>query len=196
MTRRPIPIREQTRAVMRALIAQTALGLFAEKGFDATTIEDVAAAAGVSRRTLFNYFKSKDDIALSGLSEQGQEIADRFSERPVAEDVWESLRAAFQVLDEIETTPERRLEFIRFVFGNDSLRAGHVEKQQHWQQLLTPLIEKRLPQGPRRLLQARAIAASAIACLHAAMEQWARDGGREEVLDLYDAAVAAIRDAA
>ena len=68
--------------------------------------------------------------------------------------------------------------------------------QWHWQQLLIPLIEKRLPRGRRRLLQARAIAASAIACLHAAMEQWAHDGGRDEILDLYDAAVAAVRDSA
>jgi AcrR family transcriptional regulator len=72
MTRRPVPIREQTRNVMRALIAQTALGLFAEKGFDATTIDEVAVAAGVSRRTLFNYFKSKEDLALGGLSDQAR----------------------------------------------------------------------------------------------------------------------------
>lgn len=196
MTRPPIPIREQTRHVMRSLIAQTALGLFAEKGFDATTIDEVAAAAGVSRRTLFNYFKSKEDLALGGLADQGQKIADRFAERPATEDIWESLRVAFQALDEIETTPEHRLEFIQFIFGNDSLRAGHAEKQWHWQQLLIPLIHARLPRGRRRLLQAHAIAASAIACLHTAMELWARDGGREDVLDLYDAAVAAIRDPA
>ena len=56
----------------------------------------------MSRRTLFNYFRNKEDLALSSLSEQGELIAARFAERPAEEDVWESLRAAFQVLVEIE----------------------------------------------------------------------------------------------
>ncbi|MBT2538701.1 TetR/AcrR family transcriptional regulator [Arthrobacter sp. ISL-69] len=60
------PIREQTRAVVCSLLARTALELFAAKGYDDTTVDEFAAAAGVSRRTLFNYFRTKDDLALSG----------------------------------------------------------------------------------------------------------------------------------
>src|SRR5687767_10422652 len=97
MPRKPTPIREQTRAVVRSLLARTAMELFAARGYDNTTVEEVAAAAGVSRRTLFNYFRNKEDLALSSLSEQGELIAARFAERPAEEDVWESLRAAFQV---------------------------------------------------------------------------------------------------
>ena len=107
MTQKVTPIREQTRAVVRSLLARTALELFAAKGYDNTTVEEVAAAAGVSRRTLFNYFRNKEDLALYSLSEQGEVIATRFAERPVEEDVWKSLRAAFQVLLEIEMSPER-----------------------------------------------------------------------------------------
>ncbi|MFE9320675.1 TetR/AcrR family transcriptional regulator [Nocardia sp. NPDC052278] len=195
MSRSAIPIREQTRTVVRSLIAQAAFTLFADKGFDSTTIEEVAAAAGVSRRTLFNYFKNKEDLALSGLSEQGNVIAARFAELPADEDVWTSLRTSFHVLEEIDSTPERRLQFAQFIFGHDSLRAGHLEKQARWQDLLTPLIEERLPQGPHRKLQAQAIAAAALACLHVAMVQWSRSEGRDNVFDLYDAAVAAVRSA-
>ena len=143
-------------------------------GYDGTTVEEVAAAAGVSRRTLFNYFRNKEDLALSGLSEQGELIAARLAERPADEDVWASLRAAFQVLEEIEGTRERRLEFVTLLFGNDSLRAGHAEKQARWQDLMAPLIEPRLPPSPHRSLEARAIAATAITCLHAAHEEWVR----------------------
>ncbi|MBT2516788.1 TetR family transcriptional regulator [Streptomyces sp. ISL-90] len=193
MAQKVIPIRAQTRAVVRSLLARTALELFAAKGYDNTTVEEVAAAAGVSRRTLFNYFRGKDDLALSGLSEQGELIAARFAERPADEDLWASLRAAFHVLEEIEMTPESRLEVTTLLFDNDSLRFGHAEKQARWQGLLAPLIEPRLPDSDRRTLEARAIAAAAITCLQSASEEWVRIGGQGDLLDLYDTAVRAIR---
>jgi AcrR family transcriptional regulator len=193
MAQKSTPIREQTRAVVRSLLARTAVELFAAKGYDDTTLDEVAAAAGVSRRTLFNYFRNKEDLALSGLSEQGELIAARFAERPADEDPWVSLRAAFHVVAEIETTAERRLEMTTLLFGNESLRAGHAEKQARWQDLLAPLIEPRLTDSDHRTLQARAIAAAAITCLQAATEEWMRLGGRADLFDLYDAAVRAIR---
>jgi MftR C-terminal domain len=137
--------------------------------------------------------RSKEDLALSGLSEQGELIAARLAERPAEEDAWTSLRAAFQVLEEIDMTAEGRLEFITLVFGNESLRAGHAEKQARWQDLFAPLIEPRLPDSDRRTLQARAIAAAAITCLQAANEEWVRLGGQVDLFDLYDTAVHAIR---
>ncbi|SDM43014.1 transcriptional regulator, TetR family [Streptomyces sp. cf386] len=193
MAQKPTPIRAQTRSVVRSLLARTAIELFAAKGYDDTTLDEVAATAGVSRRTLFNYFRNKEDLALSGLDEQGDLIAARLAERPADEDAWAALRAAFQVLEEIDTTAEGRLEFITLLFGNDSLRAGHAEKQARWQDLFAPQIEPRLPDSDRRSLQARAIAAAAISCMQAANEEWVRLGGQADMFDLYDTAVQAIR---
>jgi AcrR family transcriptional regulator len=187
------PLREQTRSVVRSLLARTAIELFAAQGYDNTTLDEVASAAGVSRRTLFNYFRSKEDLALSSLAEQGELIAARLAQRPADEDPWTALRAAFGVLEEIDMTAEGRLEFITLLFGNDSLRAGHAEKQARWQDLFAPLIEPRLPAAGHRALQARAIAAAAIVCLQAANEEWVRLAGQADMLDLYDTAIAAIR---
>jgi AcrR family transcriptional regulator len=192
MTKKPAPIREQTRSVVRSLLAQTAMDLFASQGYDDTTVEEVAAAAGVSRRTLFNYFRSKEDLALSGLAEQGDLIAARLAEQPAEADAWTALRAAFGVIEEIDTTPEKRLEFITLLFGNESLRAGHAEKQARWQDLFAPLIEPRLTASDNRTLQARTIAAAAIVCLQTALEEWARLRGQADLIDLYDIAVHAI----
>jgi len=98
-------------------------------------------------------------------------------ERPADEDLWASLRAAFQVLEEIEITPERRLEVMTLLFENESLRAGHAEKQARWTDLLAPLIEPRLPDADGRAFEARAIAGAAITCLQAASEEWVHLGG-------------------
>lgn len=189
----PVPIRVQTRAVVRSLLAQTAMQLFAENGYDQTTVDEVATAAGVSRRTLFNYFRTKEDLALSGLSEQGDVIAARLAARPTDEGVWASLRSSFLVLDEINLSPQNRLEIVSILFGNDSLRAGHAEKQARWTDLLAPLIEPKLPASAERSFEARAIVATAITCLQTATEEWLRQQGASPLFNLYDTAVQAIR---
>jgi AcrR family transcriptional regulator len=193
MTSAPRPIREQTRHVVRSLIAQTALGLFASAGYESTTMDEVAAAAGVSRRTIFNYFASKEDLALHSLTIQGEKIADRFSSRPLDEDLWDSLRASFEVLEEIDVTRERRVQFVTLITENEALRAGHAEKQFRWQALLAPLIEQRLPLSANRHLQARAIAATSVSCLQIASEEWARLDGTRPQLELYDEAMRGVR---
>ena len=58
-------LREEKRQQTLKRITQTALGLFARHGYEATTLDMIAADAGISRRTFFHYFKSKDDILLS-----------------------------------------------------------------------------------------------------------------------------------
>ena len=79
------------------------------------------------------------------------------------------------------------------LFGNDTLRAGHAEKQARWTDLLAPLIEARLPAHAARSFQARAIVGAAISCLQTATEEWLRLRGSTPLLDVYDTAVAAIR---
>jgi len=57
--------REQKREETRRRLTREGQRLFAEQGFDRTSVDDIAAAAGVSRRTFFHYFDSKEDVVLS-----------------------------------------------------------------------------------------------------------------------------------
>lgn len=58
-------LRERKRLDTLDRIADVGLKLFVAKGYEATTLDDIAAAAGISRRTFFYYFKSKDDILVA-----------------------------------------------------------------------------------------------------------------------------------
>ena len=68
---KPEGLRERKRRETLQRIAEVGLQLFLAKGYEATTLDEIAAAAGISRRTFFYYFKSKDDILLAYLDGYG-----------------------------------------------------------------------------------------------------------------------------
>jgi AcrR family transcriptional regulator len=84
-------LREQKKQQTRDLIAQTARRLFREHGFDAVTVTDVAREAAVSRKTVFNYFPTKEDLFYSGL----ELFEDRLLDAVRTRSSGESIVAAF-----------------------------------------------------------------------------------------------------
>jgi AcrR family transcriptional regulator len=83
------------RDVVRAGIARVAIELFAAQGFDAVTVEEIARAAGVSSRTFFRYFSSKDDVIWAYVTVLHERVAAAFDGRPVQEGAVEALRQAY-----------------------------------------------------------------------------------------------------
>ena len=192
----PSGLRGRTRRVVQAEIGGVALRLFLEQGFDATTMEQIANEAGISRRSLFRYFGTKEDIVLGHLVEAGMTVRDALEARPASEPPWEALRGAFEslVLDP-EYSPERNLKISKMLYGTPSLRAGHFEKQLRWQELLVPNIQRRLgaKTGDGYDPRAEAIVACALTCLDVAGEIWTRSDGKEDLVQLFDRSVAAVR---
>jgi AcrR family transcriptional regulator len=80
----PAGLRERAKLKRRALVQLTAMRLFAERGYDATTITDVAAAAEVSRRSVLLYFPSKADLALAWSNQVCERATAVFTARPDA----------------------------------------------------------------------------------------------------------------
>jgi AcrR family transcriptional regulator len=191
----PSSLRDRTRQAMQAEVSAVAFRLFAEQGFDNTTVDQIAAEAGLSRTTFFRYFGTKEDVVLGNLAELGREISAALAARPAHERVWDSLRRAFDAVNQINTdTPEQARRFVRMLNETPALRARHWEKTRDWQNLLVPEVSRRLgtetrePQDPR----ARALVGSALACLDAATEAWTACDGTTPLATLLDRAMSAL----
>ncbi len=189
-------LRERTRRAVQDEIGGAAMRLFLERGFETTTMEQIANEVGISRRSLFRYFGTKEDIVLGNLVEAGLAVRDALEARPADEPPWEALRAAFESLAlDPEYSPERNLKISKMLYGTPSLRAGHFEKQLRWQELLVPNIQMRLgaKTGDAPDPRAQAIVACALTCLDVANEIWTRRDGEADLAQLFDQAVAAVR---
>jgi AcrR family transcriptional regulator len=87
-----LSLRERKKRKTRELIAETAKRLFAERGFDAVTVAEVASAADVSQGTVFNYFPAKEDLFFSSMEAFEARLVDGVRERPPGESVLSAFR--------------------------------------------------------------------------------------------------------
>jgi AcrR family transcriptional regulator len=108
----------------REAIARAAMELFAERGFDAVTVAEVAAAADVSEKTVFNYFPAKEDLVFSKGLARRAELLEAIRAQPRGESVVAPFRAqTMMFLDLIERQPvEQTIAVPRLVMGSDVLR--------------------------------------------------------------------------
>src|SRR4029078_9305709 len=86
-------LRARKKRVAREAIAATARRLFAERGFDTVTVAEIAAAADVSEKTVFNHFATKEDLAFAGREEGLKRLVADLTERPPRSTVTHLLRA-------------------------------------------------------------------------------------------------------
>lgn len=190
-------LRERVRASVRAEVTDVALRLFAEQGFEQTTVDQIAAEAGISRATLFRHFGTKEDIVLGRLKERGEQIGEVLRSRPEDEAPWDALRHTFHVLtDANDNAPEPALRYLRMVRETPSLRARYWEKQLTWHAALAPEIGRRLAartdeaDDPR----ADAMVGAALACLDAAISAWVACDAATSASTLLDRAMGALTD--
>lgn len=117
----------------RAEIARAAIRSFLQNGFEQTTVDDIAAAAGISRRTYFRYFASKDESLLSGMQEIGIAVAEAFRRAPAGTPPLIALRDAFL---EVEGTfadyPERQRALAGMLRTNTRVHGALLIVQRDW----------------------------------------------------------------
>jgi AcrR family transcriptional regulator len=190
----PPSLRDRASRAVRTEVAEVALRLFLEQGFEKTTVDQIAAAAGLSRTSFFRYFATKEDVILGHLEELKQRLLESLAERPEQEPVWQSLRRAFDMLiGETVAMPERGLAMARMLHNTPSLKSRQLGKQLGWQDLLVPEIARRLGVADKtRDARPRALAAAAFGCLNAAVDVWTVSDGALDLSALLDQAMNAV----
>jgi len=123
----------QTKAATRALILQTARGLFSENGYDDTGTRDIAQAAGIANGTLFNYFKTKEDIVACLAAEALSSLDATESAGTLQEDLFALIASGLRKLKPLRkhlpALLETHLSPLAAAQNDDAstLRVGHLE---------------------------------------------------------------------
>ncbi|MFG2090231.1 MULTISPECIES: TetR family transcriptional regulator [unclassified Spirillospora] len=175
--------RERKKQRTRDALVDAAFTLFAEKGFDSTTVEEIADAVDVSSRTFFRYFASKEDVALTFQEEQTRAVLASLTERPADEPIMTALRRAVVGIaraceaGELGFDPERFQCMLSMMHDSPSLMAGSLEHAQKKQALLIEFIAERLGVDPAADLRPHVIAAATTCGFQAAADAMRRHGG-------------------
>ena len=171
------------RAEVRRHLVAAAAELFTERGYDETTVDDIAAAAGVGRRTFFRYFLGKED-ALSPDHERGlARISEVFSRAHPDEPLPSlALRAAETVFDLYTDDPAvARLRFA-LVGSVPALRDREAASVHHYRRLFTRELTTRLAGQQDGELRAAVTAAALVAAHNQALRRWLADGAHDAEL--------------
>lgn len=187
-------LRERTRRAVRAELSRVAVELFSTRGYDGTTVDEIAKAAGLSKRSFFRYFPSKEDAVLADMDILGEQVTGQIASRPAGEKPWDSLHMVLgdwaQRIDDATAATER----LRLIEETPALRARWQAKREDLRQAVSAALRER--EGVVMTeFEADLLTAAAAAALDAVSRQWRRDGSRGDRGALIDQAFALLRPA-
>ena len=192
---RPSPgLRERKKAETRSRIQETAVGLFLTKGYDATTVEEIATAAGVSHMTFFRHFPTKESVVED--DDYDPFIAELIRRRPSAEEPLTALhRALAQGLGAVYPAARNvLLARTRLILTTPALRAHMADNQYATERLFAEALAAR--DSTETTFELRVSAAAALGALTVALSSWVESDGAEELPELVDRAFRALSPAA
>ncbi|HEY2552222.1 MAG TPA: TetR family transcriptional regulator [Streptosporangiaceae bacterium] len=188
-TVRPTGLRERKKARTRAAIREHALRLFRERGYEATTVDQIAAAAEVSPSTFFRYFPTKEDVvlqddfdlvALAALDAVPPEVAPIAAFRAAAAEAFATLPS--EELDQIRQTAALTLTV-------PEVRARAIDEFARTIEVMATALARRAGKPPDDFA-ARNLAGAMIGVIMAATMPWAEMTGGDDLVERIDAGLA------
>ncbi|HEX9031883.1 MAG TPA: mycofactocin system transcriptional regulator [Streptosporangiaceae bacterium] len=182
------------RITSRSELEQVAFDLFERQGFERTTIDDIATAAGIGRRTFFRYFPSKNDVPWGDFDAELARMRRRLNAEPVQSPLMDAIRHAIVDFNRVapEQVPAHRRR-MQLILGVPALQAHSTLRYAAWRQVIADFVADRTGLSPDALLP-RTIAHAMLGVAVAAYEQWL-EGADDDLCDLLDTAVLALSTA-
>ena len=188
MRRTPTPsLRERKKAQTRNTIQQEALRLFLAKGYQATSVEEIAAAAGVSHMTFFRYFPTKEDVVIS--DEYDPLLVELIAARPADEPAFAKIRHAVREgLARIYAVDrDALLTRTRLILGTPELRARQWEQQEATERMILRALGSHTGRSDGDLAT-RVVVAACLAAISTAASAWVESDGAQAFPDLVERA--------
>jgi AcrR family transcriptional regulator len=138
-------LRERKKQKTRDTIIKVAMDLFAERGYEQTTIAEIAEAAEVSPRTIFAYFPSKEDIVFCDFPQVQERLAKALRERPEGATALDALRDFIAASMSPDPTDALRK---RILASDETLRRNKRARFAPFEQLMVEAIAEDLHAGP------------------------------------------------
>lgn len=187
-------LRERNKLRRREQITDAALRLFAERGFEGATIDEIAEAAEVSRRTFFRYFARKEDVILDWKRRMADELREALDSRPRQEPPLEAVHQALAtVAAGYAARPDLTLGLMRLFESGPTLHTG--SDYQDWDEVLAEGLAGRMGVDSSLDPTPRLIAGVGFAVLSATIQRWGEGGGKDDLIALLDDGFAALRRA-
>jgi AcrR family transcriptional regulator len=176
LVRKPANRHELRRRSTHEALRQAALKSFARKGFANVTVTELAQEAGVTERTFFRHFPTKEAVLFQDYETQLEWLAEALAQRPASESLFDAVLAGVATfphdLEVVRQAATARAELI-----SAERIAGHLRVvQSSFAQVLTEFVKSRHPKVPNPELAAEVAGATLAAALVAAVEHWGRNG--------------------
>jgi len=186
--------RERKKLETRQALEQAALRLFAEQGYEQTTVEEIAEAADVAVRTFFRYFSSKLDVLFGDVvNDRVTRLRTELAARPTGESVIDSVRLVMAALD-IESDEEQEQILARFELMRQqpSLMGRYLDLINSMRLVIVEFVADRTGQDLRTDMYPYLLAGACAASWDSSLTLWVASGGTRSLTDLRMEAFAAL----
>lgn len=182
-------LRERKKAATRLQLMKVALRLFEGRGFDETTVEDIAAAADVAPRTFFRYFPTKVDVLFADHPEEIAHIRDALATRPSSQTVVEAVRhAVLEEIGKVVADPSRFLTRSRLVAAVPAAHAHSRYLDSKFEDVIAEAVAADRRSASATDLEARVIARASWGAACAARDLWVASDAKRDPRRLVDQA--------
>ena len=178
-----MPTRTEQRLATRAALADAAIALFADQGYEAVTMDDIAARAGVSRPTAFRHFRAKAEVITAVQDEWLRIFTEGTQQRLPGESEWHALRrVSHAIASHIEADRRRVIGAAALSWSHPALQAEAYAQFARWQSMIAVAIRPAVDGD----LAAAMVGGAMMGMIQSILLAWAVSDGTVDMHALFD----------